>query len=41
MENQMKSESEKFSKFKQNISKELTNAIKVKSEKEKEVIRLK
>ena len=28
MEKQMKSDTEKFTKFKQNISKELTNAIK-------------
>lgn len=40
MEKLMKTEVEKFSKFKSQASKELTNAIKAKSEKEKEVVKL-
>jgi hypothetical protein len=40
MEKQLKSESEKFSKFKNVVSKELQTAFKVKSEKEKEVQKL-
>lgn len=37
----MKTESEKFSKFKQSVSKELTNAKKQVSDKEKELLKLK
>ena len=41
LEKQVKTEVEKFSKFKQTVSKELTNAKKAMTEKEREVLKLK
>ena len=41
LEKQMKNETEKFSKFKQNVSKELTTAKKAVTDKEKELLKLK
>lgn len=41
IEKQMKSENEKFSKFKQNVAKELTTAKKAANDKDKEVVKLK